>query len=400
MKELLEILTAYRQSETPMALATIVQTAGSSYRRAGARMLILDEYRTVGCISGGCLDQDVVLHGLSVVKNQKPTLISYDTASDRDSVFGVGVGCNGVIDILLEYLPPRIATEETGAGLLGFLDDLYQRGGRGATATVIRSGGDLGLKLGDFVALNDGPTYGTNLGDPRLIEMLARHAEVAMANCRSGMIFYEAPEGSVQIFAEPFLPQRRLVIFGAGHDAMPLTRIASELGYKVFVVDGRAAYLTPGRFPMADELMVARPEDGCPPGLFDSRTSAVIMSHNYLVDRAWLKNLLPLGLPYLGLMGPRKRADRMFHELQQEGTVIREEDLYSVHNPIGLDIGGETPGEIALAIVAELQAALTGRDGGKLRLKKGAIHLAPGPSSAGDQQPGLSRDEGICAVSA
>jgi xanthine dehydrogenase accessory factor len=366
MKELLEIIKTYNQAQAPMALATIVQTAGSSYRRPGARMLIAADGRTVGCISGGCLDQDVVLQGMEVIYTQKPALITYDTSSDRDVLFGAGLGCKGVVEILVEFLPAT----ESPFSFINFLEKLIQQRQTGAAATVIKAQGKIGWALGDRVIVS-GP------GCRATSDLLTQYAQRALAGVGSEVINHEFPGGSAEIFVETFLPQTNVIIFGAGHDAMPLARMANELGFRISVVDARPGYATRDRFPLADEIVIARAEDdNWDRQLFDERTVAIVMTHNYLCDRTWLKRLLPMQLPYLGLMGPRKRAEKMLQELREEELEIGEEELASLHNPIGLDIGAETPEQIALAILAEIQAALTGHEGGKLRQKKGAIHLA------------------------
>jgi len=142
------------------------------------------------------------------------------------------------------------------------------------------------------------------------------------------------------------------------------------------VADVRPAYATPERFPGVDAVVVVRPEDITRLAL-NEKTAAVIMSHNYLTDRAFLKALLPLPLRYLGLMGPRARAQKMLQELRQEGWAASEAMPGQIHNPVGLDIGAENPEQIALAIVAEIQAVISGRAGGLLREKKGSIHSPP-----------------------
>lgn len=362
-------------------------------------MLILSDGRTAGCLSGGCLDQDVILHGLNVIKNQKSFLITYDTSSDQDAILGVGLGCKGMIDILVEFLPPRISPGDTASHFLDFLENLLDRRTAGAAATVIQASGEIGLKLGDRVTLDDLGGQAANITNARLTDVLAKYALSALGDCRSEIVYHKSPNGAARIFVETILPQTSLVILGAGHDAMPLARLADELGFRVSAVDTRPAYATPERFPLAHEVVVVHPEEDWSPQLFGARTAAVIMSHNYLIDQAWLKRLLPLQLPYLGLMGPRKRAEKMLLELGQEGFEPGEQELQGLHNPIGLDIGADTPAEIALAILAEIQAALAGHEGGKLRQKKGAIHLAPLATQPNPLLFVRLPDENLCARS-
>jgi xanthine dehydrogenase accessory factor len=385
MKELLEIISAYKQSPTPMALATIVQTAGSSYRRAGARMLVTMKGRTIGCISGGCLDQDVVLHAQEVIRSGKSTLITYDTSSDRDIILGVGLGCKGVINIQVEYVPVRAPMENGDAkrAFLDFLVDVIEQRRIGGAATVIGTTGKTGLNAGDRVMVTD--LGGRNAPECRTVTaqigigILTGLAQSAVKKVQAGLVSQDFVHGTAQIFVETILPQRRLVILGAGHDAMPLARMAHELGWRTAVIDGRAGYATRERFPLAEDVIIARPESDWPRELFDGCTVAVVMAHHFLIDQAWLKNLIPLKLPYLGVMGPRKRAEKMLEGLREDGMNFADEELLALHNPIGLDIGADTPEQIALAILAEIQAVFGGRDGGKLKNRSGTVHLAPIP---------------------
>jgi xanthine/CO dehydrogenase XdhC/CoxF family maturation factor len=395
MKELLDIVRTYQGCKNPTALATIVQTSGSSYRRAGARMLILPDGSYVGCLSGGCLDRDVLLQGLAVMESGKPILITYDTASKDDLVFGSGVGCQGVIEILVEPLPKADASGPLPS-VLDFAGNLLQSGRLGAIATVIAAPEKSGLALGDRVML-DGATHEIAGASNAHVEGILRtYAQIGLTEQEPRLVQHHDQAGLVRLLVEPRLPRRNLVIFGAGHDAMPLVRLAAELGYRITVVDGRTEHAARERFPLADRTVVAQPEDASAGSLFDPQTVAVIMSHNYFIDKAWLERLLPLGLLYLGLMGPRRRASKMLEELRQDGFEPAALNLRTLHNPVGLDIGGETPEQIALSILAEMQCALSRRTGGYLSERKGPIH-----TRAGEQAPaefGARTQELSCAV--
>jgi xanthine/CO dehydrogenase XdhC/CoxF family maturation factor len=186
---------------------------------------------------------------------------------------------------------------------------------------------------------------------------------------------FELPGGKVEVLVEVIHPPTPLVIFGAGYDAVPLSRMAKEAGFHVTVADVRPAYAQASRFPEADAIKVVRPEEIAMLGL-NQDTAAVIMSHNYLTDCGFLKAVLPLNFRYVGLMGPRVRALKMLQELREAGLDISKEFLQRIHNPVGLDIGAENPEQIALAILAEIQAVMAGRPGSSLREKKGPIHAA------------------------
>jgi xanthine dehydrogenase accessory factor len=334
MKELALILKA-RRNAAESVLATIVKTSGSSYRRSGAHMLILPNGNVIGSLSGGCLEGDVIASAEKVRKSRVPLLLTYDTTSEEDVLFGVGLGCKGVIEIWLEPI-------EHANAMLEFCEQLLQAGNSGVIATVFR-GADAGARI--------------FLRDPA-------------AHTRSET---KMDDSGVETFYEFVQPPVRLLIFGAGYDAIPLARFAKELGYDVCVVDRRPAYATRERFPEVDQVMVKAASD-LPELKITNRTAAVVMSHHYISDRDYFKALLPLPLTYLGLMGPRRRAEKMLQELREEGSLVGDELLQKLHNPIGLDIGAEGPDEIALAILSEINSVFAGHDGGILREKKGPIH--------------------------
>ncbi len=366
MKELSDILTAWReQPEAVAALATVAQTEGSSYRRPGARMLILDDGRTVGSISGGCVESDVIEKAATVKSNGAAVLLTYDTSTEEDVIFGAGLGCKGVVRVLLEPLRPPF---------MRFLQRVFESRQSGAVATVFRIEGSGTAPVGARVILEENGAVWSDIADADLREALIADAREALRCGRQSETRHATAQGSAEALIEVVHGPQPLVIFGAGYDAIPLARIAEELGYHVTVVDPRPAYADAKRFPTANAVVLARAGEWDGKLTLTERTAAVVMSHHYLTDAATLKALAPLQLRYLGLMGPRRRAEKMAAELGPEG----EEILRRAHNPIGLDIGADTPEQIALAILAEIQAANTGHRGGLLRDRKGPIHAAHG----------------------
>jgi xanthine/CO dehydrogenase XdhC/CoxF family maturation factor len=336
MKELAEILRNYHRPDAAQAvMATVVKTVGSSYRRAGAHMLIFPSGEIIGSISGGCLEQDVIANANKVRVTGKAMLLSYDTTPEEDVLFGAGLGCKGLIEIWLEPM-------HSAAAMLEFCDELSRMGETGVVGTIFR-----GDKAGERVYLRN-------------------DSEFTRSTTKSD-------ESGAEIFYELIEPPIRLFIFGAGYDALPLARFSKELGYSVTVIDRRPAYATRERFSQADQVFV-KPASDIPELGITKRTAAVVMSHHYVSDRDYLKALLPLPLAYLGLMGPRRRAETMLQEIREEGLIVGDELLRKVHNPIGLDIGAEGPEEIALAILSEINAVFAGHGGGMLREKKGPIH--------------------------
>jgi len=374
MKELTAILEAwFGQTGQPAALATLVQASGSTYRRPGARMLILPDGQSVGSISGGCLERDVIEKAAPVMAQGQTTLLTYDTTSEEDLVFGAGLGCKGTVHILLEPVSPGMPA----ADLLDFVSQLFRQRRSGLVATVFQTKGLVPIEVGRRLMLSlDGPASGQIREGAIHAKILGALREIQTSG-RSKCVELEMPSGRVDAFLEIIHAPVPLLIFGAGYDALPLVRLAREIGFHVTVADVRPAYATPERFPEANAVVVIPPDEISRLGLTE-RAAAVIMSHNYLTDRAFLKALLEVPLRYLGLMGPRARAKKMVEELRQEGFTASEASVLSrIHNPVGLDIGAETPEQIALAILAEIQAEFSGQPGGRLRDKKTPIHSPP-----------------------
>ncbi|MBV9851985.1 MAG: XdhC family protein [Armatimonadetes bacterium] len=376
MKELQEIAWAWealRRQGQSAALATVVRVDGSAYRRPGARMLVEPDGQTVGSVSGGCLEADVVLRAQRVRETEESAVVTYDTTDDSDILLGVGLGCRGVVRVLIERLSPQCDDAITlPAGLL--------RGREAsALATVYHAEGATGLRVGERLLLG---ADGREIGHPALRAGARRALDAGKSACRT----IRVAGGHAEVFFEVIWPPRPLVIFGAGQDAQPLARLAKEVGWHVTVADSRPALAVPSRFPEADAVLVS-PRDGLPASLaLDERTAAVVMTHNYLQDRALLAALLPSPVWYLGVLGPKRRTELLLAELREDGLIITDAMRARLHGPVGLDIGAETPEGIALAIVAEIQAMATGRAGGLLRERSGPLYSpadedAPCPTS-------------------
>jgi xanthine/CO dehydrogenase XdhC/CoxF family maturation factor len=370
MKELATILgLCALHPENALALATLVKTSGSTYRRPGARMLVLREGEPVGSVSAGCLERDVVEKAQAASQKGENILATYDTSAEEDIVFGAGLGCEGTVHVLVEPIRPGSATDD----FIRFAGRVFQQRQSGAAATVFQIQGHVPVRIGDRLMVDaDGNVAGQTEERSLNAKMLAAAAEVLSAN-RSRTMRFELPGGGVEALVEVIHSPAPLMILGAGYDAGPLSRMAKEAGFHVTVADVRPAYAQAARFPEADAVVLVRPEEIAALGP-NQRTAAVVMSHNYLTDCAFLKAMLPLKLRYLGLMGPRARALRMLRDLRLGGLETAEDLLRRIHNPVGLDIGAENPEQIALAILAEIQAVMAGHPGGMLCEKKGPIH--------------------------
>ncbi len=378
-KELLEIVaarTAWRGQ--PAALVTVVKTSGSSYRKPGARMLVDAAGRSVGSISGGCLEDDAREHAAAAIASGVPALVRYDTTADGDIVFGSGLGCQGIVHVLIEPLPVPGAATDPLARVAQALTD--RRAGSLASVFAVDPP-DAGPPLGGFLWLDDDspPTAGT-LADAALAADVARDAREILRRGRPAVRAYTLANGArVEVFIDVIRPPRSLLICGAGDDARPLARLGQELGWRVRVIDGRRAYATRERFPGVDEVAV------CPAATFDARAwvepdeAVVLMTHNYLHDKNLLGAVLESTAGYIGVLGPRRRTERLLAELARltKRGAFGRRLLRRVHGPAGLDIGAESPEQIALAIVAEIEAVSAGRRGGILRGRRAPLHETP-----------------------
>ncbi|MDP4244530.1 MAG: XdhC family protein [Bacteroidota bacterium] len=369
MKETNDILQSYERAKwegKKCALATVVHVEGSSYRRPGARMLITDDGQLTGAISGGCLEGDALRKALFAITQGENKLVTYDTTQADDLQFGVQLGCDGIVHILFEpidenkrYHPIRLLKELACERRDAVLVTLF---------SLERSQEQPGMSL-----LYTGSVVHTLLS-AELQDLLIRDAKTAMADKVSRIIDYRATGHPLTGFIEFVPPPPSIVIAGAGNDAQPLVEITSMLGWHTTVVDGRLHYATPQRFGKADRVLVAKPRDVLGQLDVDAQTFFVLMTHNYNYDLALLRDLVVRGFSYIGILGPKKRLDRMLAQFRQEGLMLLPEQIASIHSPIGLDIGAETAWEIAISIVAEIKAAESGRSGAPLKEKREPIH--------------------------
>jgi xanthine/CO dehydrogenase XdhC/CoxF family maturation factor len=383
VKALVEAFDASNARGERCALATVVSVEGSSYRRPGARMLVCEGGASTGTISAGCLESDVVEHAKRVIRAGVAKLVEYDTASTTDEMaWGLGLGCNGVVRVLVEPLAHgspyvealRRSCEGWGDAPVS-VATVYQHAPSAPAASRIEVGARLFVDEG-------GETGREKLSDEAasLIEGDLRSSP------RGGARVYEVAGGDLKVFVETLSPPVPLVIFGAGHDALPVVELARGLGWQTEVVDPQARPASLPRFAAADRVTLSRPEDVGAHVNITARTLALLMSHNYSHDLELLKFLLASPARYIGVMGPRKRTERMLSELAAgDGAFsLGEADRARLHSPAGLDIGANAPAEIALSIIAEMRAVLDERRGGRLRERRGSIH---GSASDGERIP-------------
>jgi len=331
MKELRDIIAHLCSSAGPSVLVTLTSVQGSSYRRPGARMLVTEGGIRIGSISGGCLEEDLVERSSRVAASKRAEVVTYDTSAENDLVWGVGLGCHGVIKILLESLPPRPHWAEIlSRNLLEGRSTLLE-------STWDAAAGTLGTRL------LEGPHPGKAAGAPG-------------------------------VFLDQVLPAPALTIFGAGDDARPLARIALELGWRVSIADPRPAMATPGRFPGTFSQVLGPAEELVARASPPAGSLAIVMTHHYRHDVPLIRDLIARPLAFLGLLGPRRRTERILADLAQGGLSITEAMRSRLHAPVGLDIGADAPEEVALSIVAEMTASLSGRDARPLRDRQLPTH--------------------------
>ena len=365
MKEITRIVEVFEQidfTERKAALATVVWVEGSSYRRPGARMLITDDGRWEGAISGGCLEGDALRKARQVMRDGSPLVVTYDTMDDGANSFGVGLGCNGIIDVLIEPIDPTSSTNP-----VALLQEFIQKRDVRALATVLKSDEITGLMPGNRFVLTEQTTES-------IPGWLQNDMRSVFGTGKPLTQTYSVLSGDVELFIERIDPGIELVIFGAGYDVISVAKLARDLGWQVTVTDDCIAHLSPKRFPVATCVLYSDREAVIDKLTITNRTAAVLMSHNFNYDKAVLKALLATETPYIGMLGPRKRFDKMQAEFEKDGLYFSEAALNRVHAPIGLDLGAETPDEIALSIMAEIKAFFTKGSGGFLKDKPGPIH--------------------------
>jgi len=372
MKEIRDIVAAFdraQQQGQQTALATVVLVEGSSYRRPGARMLITEDGTLTGAISGGCLEGDALRKAQQVMFRRQSMLVTYDTTDDDDAKLGVGLGCNGIIHILIE----PIITDNPNHPVQLLKDWLVQR--QNAVLVTLFSLGDRkGVQPGTSLLLTEsGARKHEGFEGSSWYDAMLADAEDALRTTTPSTRQYE----QYTAFVEVLKPPPSLLIFGAGNDAIPLTAMAAVLGWDTTVVDGRPNYASLQRFPLATRVIVSKPDQALKNVTIDARTAAILMTHNYVYDLAMLQQLLPLQLPYIGSLGPKKKLDRMLEELRSSGVEVPPEQLEKVYGPTGLDIGAEGAEEIALSIFSEIQAVFAGAAGTPLRDKQAPIHSKP-----------------------
>jgi xanthine dehydrogenase accessory factor len=315
---LLALFDRARASHEPLVLCTVIRTGGSTYAKPGAQMLIAADGEYAGLLSGGCLEGDLREHAREVAASGQARIVSYDLRSSTDQLFGLGAGCEGAMDILVS----RVSRDQHWQPLTVMAE--AHRAGLEATVTFVVASGHSDYPLGMVV--------------PSLAA---------------------AEPAGVELFVARIAPPPHLLLLGGGPDARPVATLAAFLGWHLTVVDHRSVYLDPTRFPAATTLIEARAPELARVVDLDRHAAAIVMSHHLDSDLHYLRVLANSAVPYVGLLGPSARRERLLSDLGADAVALRPR----LRAPVGLDIGGRSPESIALSIIGEVHAALAGRAG-------------------------------------
>lgn len=373
MKEISEIIKRYKEAITEgkkCVLATVVHVEGSSYRRPSARMLVDENGLMTGAISGGCLEGDALRKALNALVQNRNMLISYDTSDEEDAIVGAQLGCNGVIQVLFEPID-----QSDSANPICLLQQAIQDRETMILVTLFNLKEKRSFQKGTTLLIKDQDLIAGGLGESKVLDQI--FSDISLVKARRASIFreYKQENKTQNVFIEYFPPAIALVIVGAGNDTQVLAQMAELLGWSITVVDGRPTHARSDRFVSSCQVLVAKPEELLENVMIDEQTAFVLVTHNYNYDLAVLKSLLSYSeIPYIGILGPKKKFTRMLDDLKVEGMQLSQSQMSKIYAPIGLEIGAETPEEIALSVLAEVKAVFSESSGSFLRDKNASIH--------------------------
>lgn len=344
------------------AIATVVKVEGSSYRQPGARMLVTADGRITGAISGGCLEGDALRKALLAIDQKTKKLVTYDTSEESDQAMTIQLGCNGKVHILFEYINDRDLLNP-----VRMLEQLIAER-KNAVVVTLFSVRQRDRQPGTSLLLRDNSRFIKEEED-LAFEWLPHAGDVLQAQQTRVVTL-----GQTEALIEFIPPPVRLVVVGAGNDAMPVVKAARLMGWDVIVADGRTTHATAARFPEADEIWVGEASLLTAHVPADDRTLFALMTHNYRYDLTVLEAVLQTPVPYIGVLGPKTKLHRMYDDLAAKGIVLSSDETDRIYGPIGLEIGAETSEDIAVSAVAEMKAVLSGKPGTSLRNRTEKIH--------------------------
>jgi xanthine/CO dehydrogenase XdhC/CoxF family maturation factor len=367
MKEIRTILKAYESldpAQSEAALATVVRVEGSSYRRTGARMLVLPSGKYIGGISGGCLEGDALRRAQMAMSSRKASLITYDTTQEDGFQIGVGLGCQGIIDVL--FSPLVYGGTDNPLPLLAAVQ--HTRIPR-ILVTITASSGS-SQTIGRTFLLDNREQFIKEFPFREYASQVLEDIDQTATQGESRPAGYRVGAEELKVFIEILQPVRHLVIYGGNYDIYTMTRLAAELGWDVTVVTNPSK-VDKSIFASATRVIHHKSEEK---PVVDQYTAIMLMSHDYQTDLKNLQQVLRWPAGYIGMLGPRKRAEKIFSDLAEAGEPLDSADLDRIFAPAGLDIGANTPEEIALSILSEINARFAARQGAPLRLRESTIH--------------------------
>jgi xanthine dehydrogenase accessory factor len=345
VRQIIQTFETWRATGAPIVLATVYETLGSTYSKAGQRILIAANGDYRGLVSGGCLEGDLAERSRAVLANDKPAAVTYDLRDAVDEIFGLGVGCNGLLRV---FLQPLQATR--GYQPFAAIADALAGTERAGVATVVDSA-DASLPAGATVVACAASHVAFDVAAGAAAR-LAERTRLAVAAGAAELV----TQGGVTVLHALLRPIPKLLVLGAGADAVPLVAMAAELGWFVTVADHRPAYVARDGFERAVRTLLVDPAALDRSLRLEEFDAIVVMSHHLATDRKYLGQLAALQTGYLGVLGPRARRERLLDELGEQGAALRTR----LRGPVGLDLGADSPESIALSILAELQTTLSG----------------------------------------
>lgn len=362
IKSILNLYNSFKNSGEKCAIAQVVRVEESSYRREGARMLVFESGVFEGGISGGCLEGDALQRSQIAILKQEPSIVTYDTSKENE--IGVGLGCNGVIDVLISPIFENSSTLE-------MLQKCVSDRGFHIIATVTALKGDLnGIPLGRSFYYDKDTASLEDCDHDGLKRFLLGSIQQVLERQKSRTYHFHEEDVQASIFIELIPPQFHLAVYGDNYDVYPILELAKLMDWEVSLT-GNIQKLKKERLRSVAHLY---PKDFEDRPVIDERTAIILMAHDYKTDYANLHTLIKSAAPYIASLGPRKRFDKMIAEFKANAVEFSEEELSRIYAPCGLEIGANTPEEIALSLFGEILSVFSNKEGGMLRKKSGPIH--------------------------
>jgi xanthine/CO dehydrogenase XdhC/CoxF family maturation factor len=368
MKEIKAIIRAYNAIEpgTHAALATVVRVEGSSYRRTGARMLVLDNGSWTGGISGGCLEGDALKRARLAINNSRATLITYDTTEDDPHQIGVGLGCNGVIDVL--FTPLDLHSKNNPVEILKSCVKASRD--THILLTITHLMGDWNNVQAGGVIKYAGPESLAILHSPALEKQISDKVALQISESKSSPAQFSTADKLIEIFIEILPPEINVILMGHQYDVYPMSRLLKELDWRVSIC-GDVLKINPQIRSYTDEIVASSEFAKL---TIDEHTAVILMAHDYKTDKNNLTRALATPASFIGMLGPKVRSEKIWKELAEEGNEIMKPDMDRIYAPVGLDIGAVTPEEIALSLAAGIKTAFSKRNGSFLKFRDSPIH--------------------------